>query len=737
MKNYHVRAPRIPLSELEASAVKLGEYHVLLHKRRCSEAALSGEATVPWCRQCASQLSQKPPRMPAFAIANHNWLGRLTEVQLKLLDQKYLGHRLLLSLARAVTSKVVYRPDGAGSGRSMWLDAYQHKGLKGTGIVFDNARRTQSESFPRASLGGSFIALFVGSDAAVDYGVFGKIDAKEFAADAALLREVNDVYAQAYLNEKELNSWPKDGSPPTSLEECCISLPTSETEHSEVPGTVGPAQMTSHGEIADAQVVPPWTSAIDDAAEDETSAPVLWGTLQAKLEEAENLGSRIKLREVEARVTAESSAVDQVTRDVLLNTCGHLQKCFQKLTTQVQNEKFQELCARVVMDSTTAAADVGQADPSVTTEADAGLSASRQGGVMSTSRLVVPTGSKPLDLFDYRVWTKMDPVCFWYNDCVWGHPQRPQPVALGEFHDMCMRREEHEYSTAEEIAKNQIYKAPSVNRFRTNYKILHMMQTTWGLEQKIRSVYAFTHRPGNRRALASFAKLTPQMLSDCFRVVMEHKNIGAVMRDKENVPSAVRRALDCMQLATQDVLNTDGHRRLLRHEGNAYAGRFGACAIFTTPNFPQQRHATFLLTRTECEDPDFSLEVEHPDLGILGDMLKKQADDPVGLALADDLVFRLFQMHVFGVREDFVGLRRGQAYNRLNEAVCDNRAAATTRIGIAGPPLAGHGPLASSGRFCLAWTLAVVAWQSRVRSVSRTVPAAAQGIGGSSESSHC
>ena len=113
-----------------------------------------------------------------------------------------------------------------------------------------------------------------------------------------------------------------------------------------------------------------------------------------------------------------------------------------------------------------------------------------------------------------------------------------------------------------------------------------------------------------------------------------------------------------MQLATQDVLNIDGHRRLLRHEGNAYATRFGACVIFTTPNFPQQRHATFLLTRAESEKPDFSLELEHRDLGILGDMLKKQADDPVGLALAGDLLFRLFQMHVFGVREDRARLRR-------------------------------------------------------------------------------
>ena len=49
---------------------------------------------------------------------------------------------------------------------------------------------------------------------------------------------------------------------------------------------------------------------------------------------------------------------------------------------------------------------------------------------------------------------------FWYNDCVWGHPSRPVPLAMGEHHDMCMRKEELEYSTEEELANNDIYKAP-------------------------------------------------------------------------------------------------------------------------------------------------------------------------------------------------------------------------------------------------------------------------------------
>ena len=98
--------------------------------------------------------------------------------------------------------------------------------------------------------------------------------------------------------------------------------------------------------------------------------------------------------------------------------------------------------------------------------------------------------------------------------------------------------------------------------------------------------------------------------------------------------------------------------------------------------------------------------------------MKKQADDPVGLALAGDLVFRLFQMHVFGVREDLVGLRRGRPYGHMQEAVWDNRATATSRVGIAGPPQAGHAPLESSGRFALhghwRWWFRAVAYQRLV-----------------------
>ena len=126
---YSRLAPRIPQTELQASAVDVGGRLVLLHRRRCSQSALDGAVGVPWCQECARSLGKSTPEMPPCALANLNWLGRLTKVQLKLLRPEYLGHRLLLSLARAVTTKVIFRPDGHHAGRSVWQDAYRAKGM--------------------------------------------------------------------------------------------------------------------------------------------------------------------------------------------------------------------------------------------------------------------------------------------------------------------------------------------------------------------------------------------------------------------------------------------------------------------------------------------------------------------------------------------------------------------------------------------------------------------------------
>ena len=127
--------PMIPLQELEASAVQIAGRNVLLHKRRCSAEVIAGEQPAIWCMECPADLQSKWPVMPKAALANFNWQGRLNQHQQRLLRPDMLGHRLLLALARAVTQKVIARPQKEKSnGRFVWQDDFYAKGMCGTGL---------------------------------------------------------------------------------------------------------------------------------------------------------------------------------------------------------------------------------------------------------------------------------------------------------------------------------------------------------------------------------------------------------------------------------------------------------------------------------------------------------------------------------------------------------------------------------------------------------------------------
>ena len=126
--------PMIPRDELEASSVMIAGRHVLLHKRRCSAEMLDGTSPAIWCMDCPTALCSKHPVMPKAAIANFNWLGRINKYQQQLLQPQALGNRLLLALARAVTQKIIARPQKENNKQHyVWQDQYLAKGMTATG----------------------------------------------------------------------------------------------------------------------------------------------------------------------------------------------------------------------------------------------------------------------------------------------------------------------------------------------------------------------------------------------------------------------------------------------------------------------------------------------------------------------------------------------------------------------------------------------------------------------------
>ena len=72
--------------------------------------------------------------------------------------------------------------------------------------------------------------------------------------------------------------------------------------------------------------------------------------------------------------------------------------------------------------------------------------------------------------------------------------------------------------------------------------------------------------------------------------------IQAIVAIKQ-VPQVVREALKAMQMACSDVIGTDRHRRVCRHEGVAYMTMFGPPIFFCTPNLADTKQMLLLVVQ--------------------------------------------------------------------------------------------------------------------------------------------
>ena len=158
--------------------------------------------------------------------------------------------------------------------------------------------------------------------------------------------------------------------------------------------------------------------------------------------------------------------------------------------------------------------------------------------------------------------------------------------------------------------------------------------------------------------------------------------IQAILANK-NVPQLVREALNAMQMAFADVLGTDGHRRLCRHEGVAYMSLFGPPLIFCTPNLADTKQLLLLVV----QGVEVRLDAEDLNAEILPkyrDMMQRLARDPVGQTLVFELIMRLFFIHVLGVRLECLQNRRRTKQSAPREWCTDGVAASSSAPGIFG-----------------------------------------------------
>ena len=146
--------------------------------------------------------------MPKFALAAGCFLGRIQKPFRdmhsgnfeQLQKRRGFAHRLLLPIARPISTKVVLQEDES-TPADPWAYAFVQKGLRGSCVLLPNASVANANEFPPADLGDAFVTAFVGADSTdLSKAQFGTVHREEFEKQAEFLQRHNARYRDSRYN---------------------------------------------------------------------------------------------------------------------------------------------------------------------------------------------------------------------------------------------------------------------------------------------------------------------------------------------------------------------------------------------------------------------------------------------------------------------------------------------------------------------------------------------------------
>ena len=427
VERYKERWPLIPEAELLASSVSVVDsfgqkVSVLLHKRRVDADMICGNSAASVCRDCYYAFAPKQPKLCKFALANDLWLGRPDP----LLWQANMTHEMCLALARTVATKVVLRAGGAqqngASNGNQWDAAFHQSGYVGSSVLFHNGdARHAVESLPPPQLNDAMAITFCtdlphegqeAGRAAVSKIVELRLKKALFLEQAAALQKTNCVYAAgvAEINRELLTEWLQDAEeavPPVVLD-CVVTVPVGE----DGPGVMrqeGPADATAdHVQVQQDEAVFAMESQVKDFNEEKTDVSTKIVSLLEKIDALEAAGARSVSVELATLMGDDTTLVDHLGRQRILQLCDEVQETCRKLSAADARRKLElELRdavmgkSRWLLPSESPQEELGQAD------AESGCAA---------KHLFVARGKKPLSLFDWKIWTMAKPKLWRYGE---------------------------------------------------------------------------------------------------------------------------------------------------------------------------------------------------------------------------------------------------------------------------------------------------------------------------------
>ncbi|CAK0795192.1 unnamed protein product, partial [Prorocentrum cordatum] len=663
---HHQRWPLIPRDELMSSAVDFPHNdcegpptstNILLHKRRVPLEALEGKVPVKVRDDCRRDLWSDHPKVPVMAPVNDLWLGR----HRPLLRKAALAHQMLLALGRVVSTKIYQSSKGADEAVRQEQQSWRQKCLQyatqGTAIVFGSGNVDHAtRSFPPA----------------------------EYDAQAPLLKQHN--YAcngpgVQYRSDLVDRAPPRPGVPDFMLA-CAKYVPTGAVLD-DVAQAQGPASATTGAQAEmsaaaeDAQELTKWLSVLEDHMDDVSELTSL-PALQGMLERMESQAGRVVANELMSRLEEKGGEdralpLDEIGRHRLRDLCREFHARCRKIFPV---EDMAKLRWRVqALETRNCQAEEGAGD------------LARPAGVAGTpaeddprslqgppgpdgqrkARLRVPTSRKAESWWNPKYWSIARPTDFCHGDCAWGLGQLPRDGDEGP-----QKQKEGRlcFSAAHFIQNLLTWEEMEYDVPADEEKFV----ASHGDDQQ-----HFMKTPGAFGAARACAGIAPEMIEE---VQLRAQQTGGkatlhgILKDKDT-PNEVRKAIATLGQATASQVGSDGHRRELRGEGEAYTLRFGPPIQFATPNLADTKQPLILIVQGE----EYTFGNDLTEAAVF------------------ELMMRLFFAHILGLRPEPVGWRRGEVRKASEHWISDGVAADLMGVPtVFGPLAAAFGPVEAQGR---------------------------------------
>ena len=675
---YHQRWPLIPRDELMSSAVDFPHddsegsptsTKILLHKRRVPPEALEGEVPVKVCDDCRRDLWSDHPKVPLMALVNDLWLGR----HHPLLRKAALAHQMLLALGRVVSTKIYLSSKGADKAvrqeQQSWRQKFLQYAMQGTAIVFGNGNVDHAmRSFPPEPdmLRDTFVAVFAGADddeegiplteeqkqeralRAMREEVALHVDKADYDAQARFLKQHNYVYNDPGVQYRSdlVDRFPPQPGVPDFMLACAKYVPT-DAALDDVAQAQGPASATTGAQAEmsaaaeDAQELTKWLSVLEDNMDDVSELTSL-PALQGMLERMESQAGRVVANELMSRLEDQGGEdrtlqLDEIGRHRLRDLC---QEFHARCRKNSPGEDMAKLHWRVqALETNNCQAEEGPGDMA----RSAGVAETPAEDGQRKARLRVPTSRKAESWWNPKYWSIARPTDFCYGDCSWGlgqlppdgdaDPQKQKEARLcfsvAHFIKNLLTREEMEYDVPGDEEK---YVARPISRFRSSWYDVHLLCSFWRVTETTNSTYSFMKTPGAFGAARACADITPEMIEEVQLRAQQtagKATLHGILKDKDT-PNEVRRAFATLGQATASQVGSDGHRRELRGEGEAYTLRFGPPVQFVTPNLADTKQPLILIV--QGEEYTFSNDLTEAEQVTFSEMSQRIAADPVGQA---------------------------------------------------------------------------------------------------------